>query len=58
MYNLNDPDLSNFVTITQHDNIKNIAMKYNFSRDMNYDLNYGDKKSKRYIFIKRLPQSN
>ena len=57
MYNLNDPDLSNFVTITQHDNIKNIAMNYNFLRDMNYDSNYGDKKSNRYIFIKRLVQS-
>ena len=57
MYNLNDPDLSNFVTITQHDNIKNIGMNNNFSRAMNYDLNYGDKKSNRYIFIKRLLQS-
>ena len=39
---LNDPDLSNFITNTQHDKIKNIAVKYNFLRDMNYDLNYGD----------------
>ena len=47
MYNLDDPDLSNFITNTQHDNIKNIGMKYNSLRDMNYDLNYGDKKSNR-----------
>ena len=31
-------------------------MKYNFLRDLNYDLNYGDKKSNRYNFIKRLLQ--
>ena len=29
-YYLNDPDLSNFITNTQHDKIKNIAVKYNF----------------------------
>ena len=46
-YYLNDPDLSNFITNTQHDKIKNIAVKYNFLRDMNCDLNYGDKKSNR-----------
>ena len=55
-YYLNDPDLSNFITNTQHDKIKNIAVKYNFLRDMNYDLNYGDKKSKRYNFIKSVLQ--
>ena len=53
---LNDPDLSNFITNTQHDKIKNIAVKYNFLRDMNYDLNYGDKKSNRYNFIKSMLQ--
>ena len=55
-YYLNDPDLSNFITNTQHDKIKNIAVKYNFLRDMNYDLNYGDKKSNRYNFIKSVLQ--
>ena len=43
LYTLNDPDLSNFITSTEHDNIKNTGMKYYFSHDMNYDLNYGDK---------------
>ena len=56
MYNLNDPGLSNLITNTQHNNIKSIGMKYNFSRDMNYNLNYGDKKSNRYNFINRLLQ--
>ena len=55
-YYLNDPDLSNFITNTQHDKNKNIAVKYNFLRDMNYDLNYGDKKSNRYNFIKSMLQ--
>ena len=55
-YYLNDPDLSSFITNTQHDKIKNIAVKYNFLRDMNYDLNYGDKKSNRYSFIKAMLQ--
>ena len=55
-YYLNDPDLSNFITNTQHDKIKNIAVKYNFLRNMNYDLNYGDKKSNRYNFIKSMLQ--
>ena len=55
-YYLNDPDLSTFITNTQHDKIKNIAVKYTFLRDMNYDLNYGDKKSNRYNFIKSMLQ--
>ena len=55
-YYLNDPDLSIFITNTQHDKIKNIAVKYNFLRGMNYDLNYGDKKSNRYNFIKSMLQ--
>ena len=42
-YNFNDRDLSTFIINTQHDNIKNTGMKHNFLRDMNYDLNYGDK---------------
>ena len=56
MYNLNDPDISNFITNSQHDNLKNISMKYSFLRDMNYDINYEDKKSNRYSFIRRLLQ--
>ena len=43
MYNLNDPDFSNFITNTQPENKKNIGMKYNSLRDMNYDLNYEEK---------------
>ena len=55
-YYLNDPDLSNFITNTQHDKIKNIAVKYTFLRDMNYNLSYGDKKSNRYNFVKSMLQ--
>ena len=43
MYNLNYPDFSNFITNTQPENKKNIGMKYNSLRDMNYDLNYEEK---------------
>ena len=54
-YYLNDPDLSNFITNTQLDKeIQNENLIYNFLKDMKYDLNYGDKKSKRYYFIKDL----
>ena len=54
-YNLNDPDLSYFTTYTQLDKeIQNENLIYNFLKDMKYDLNYGDKKSKRYYFIKDL----
>ena len=54
-YNLNDPDLSYFITNTQLDKgIQNKNLIYNFLKDMKYDLNYGDKKSKRYYFIKDL----
>ena len=54
-YYLNDPDLSNFITNTQLDKeIQNENLIYNFLEDMKYDLNYGDKKSKRYYFIKDL----
>ena len=55
-YYLNDPDLSIFITNTQHDKIKNLAVKYNFLSGMNYDLNYRDKKSNRYNFIKSMLQ--
>ena len=54
-YNLNDPDLQYFITNTQFDKqIKNWDSIYNFLNDMKYDLNYGDKKSIRYQFIKEL----
>ena len=54
-YNLNNPDLSYFITYTQLDKeMQNEKLIYNFLKDMKYDLNYGDKKSKRYYFIKDL----
>ena len=54
-YNLNDPDLQYFITNTQFDKqINNWDSIYNFLNDMKYDLNYGDKKSTRYQFIKEL----
>ena len=55
IYDLNDPDLQYFITNTQFDKqIKNLGTIFNFFNDMNYDINYGDKKSKRYFFIKDL----
>ena len=54
-YNLNDPDLQYFITNTQFDKqINNWDSIYNFLNDVKYDLNYGDKKSIRYQFIKEL----
>ena len=54
-YTLNDPDLQYFITNTQFDKqINNWDSIYNFLNDMKYDLNYGDKKSTRYQFIKEL----
>ena len=54
-YNLNDPDFSFFITNVQIDKeIQNENLIYNFLKDMKYDLNYGDKKLKRYYFIKHL----
>ena len=54
-YKLNDPDLQYFITNTQFDKpINNWGPIYNFLNDMKYDLNYGDKKSIRYQFIKEL----
>ena len=56
-YNLNDPDLSYFITYTQLDKeIQNENLIYNFLKDMKHDLNYGDKKSSRYNMIKCLFQ--
>ena len=54
-YNLNDPDLQNFMTKTQIDKeIHNENLIHSFLNDMKYNLIYGDKKSKRYYFIKDL----
>ena len=54
-YNLSNPDLQYFISNTQFDKpINNWGPIYNFLNDMKYDLNYGDKKSIRYQFIKEL----
>ena len=54
-YDLSDPDLQYFISNTQFDKqINNWGSIYNFLNDMKYDLNYGDKKSIRYQFIKEL----
>ena len=54
-YNLNDPDLSYFITNAQLDTQpQNLNLIYSFLNDMKYNINYGDKKSKRYSFIKDL----
>ena len=54
-YNLNDPDLQYFITYTQFDKqINNWDSICNFLNDMKDDLNYGEKKSIRYQFIKEL----
>ena len=56
-YYLNDPDLSNFITNTQIDKIpQNTNIIYSFLNDMKYNINYGDKKSHRYYFIKAMLQ--
>ena len=55
IYDLIDPDLQYFITNTKFDretNNKNII--YSFLNDMNYNINYGYKKSTRYYFIKNL----
>ena len=54
-YNLKDPDLSYFITNAQLDTQpQNVNLIYSFLYDMKYNINYGDKKSKRYYFIKHL----
>ena len=54
-YDFSNPDLQYFITNTQFDKpINNWGPIYNFLNDMKYDLNYGDKKSIRYQFIKEL----
>ena len=54
-YKLNDPDLRYFMTNTQIDKEKhNENLIHSFLNEMKCNLNYGDKKSKRYYFIKDL----
>ena len=54
-YDLSNPDLQYFITNTQFDKpINDWSAIYIFLNDMKYDLNYGDKKSIRYQFIKEL----
>ena len=55
IYDLNDPDLQYFITNTQFDKqINNLGTIFTFLNDMNYDINYRDKKLKRYFLIKDL----
>ena len=55
MYNLNDPDLLYFISNAQLDTQpQNVNLICSFLNDMKYNINYGDKKSKRYYFIKDL----
>ena len=55
IYHLNDPDLQYFKTNTKLDReINNKNIIYSFLNDMNYNINYDDKKSMRYYFIKDL----
>ena len=56
-YIMNQPRLSYFISNTQIDKeIQNVKLIYNFLKDMNYDLNDGDKKSSRYTIIEYLFQ--
>ena len=54
-FNLNDPDLQYFITITKFDReINNVNIIFNFLNDMKFNISYGDKKSIRYYFNKDL----
>ena len=54
-YDLSDPDFQYFITNTQFDiEINNLDTIYSFLIDIKYNINYGDKKSTRYYFIKEL----
>ena len=58
-YNLNDPDLQYIISNAQLDTQpQNVNLIYSFVNDMNFNTNYGDKKSKRYYFIKDLINQN
>ena len=55
MYYLNDPDLSYFFSNAQLDTEpQNVNLIYSFLNDMKCNINYADKKSKGYCFIKDL----
>ena len=54
-YNLHDPDLQYFISNVQLDTQpQNLDLIHSFLNDMKYNINYGDKKSKRYCFIEDL----
>ena len=47
-YDLNDPDVQYFITNTQFDReTQNVNIIFNFLNDMNYNIDFGDKKSMR-----------
>ena len=53
IYDLNDTDLGYLITNTKIDReMKNKNIIYSFLNDLNYNINYGDKKSMRYYFNK------
>ena len=52
---LNDTELSYFISNAQLDaQPQKVDLIYSFLNDMKYNINYGEKKSKRYCFIKEL----
>ena len=56
-YDLTDPDLSYFITnpaLGIGNEFSKTQLIFNFLNDMKYNINYGDKKSMRYNFIKDL----
>ena len=54
-YNLNDPDLQYFIKKAQLDKMpQKMNLIYTFLNDMEYNIKYGDKNSKRYYFNKDL----
>ena len=55
IYDLNDLDIQYFITNTQFDRqLQNVNTIFNFLNDTKYNINYGNKKSMRYYFIKDL----
>ena len=53
IYDLIDPGLQYVITNTKVDKqINNLGTIYSFLNDMNYDKNYGDKKSVRFFKLK------
>ena len=52
-FNLKDPDLQYFISNAQLDvQPQNVNLTYSFLNDMNCNIYYEDKKSKRFYFIK------